>query len=167
MHRRKSISHVSATTSELYNIADKEDDFAMTHPGGVLGRKLLFTVNDLMHSGEEIPSVANASGVLEVIQEMSRKRLGVTLVVNAKGNLSGIVTDGDLRRMIERQQDISQITASDLMGKNPKTIQKDKLAAEAVRPMEENAITSLVVSEDGKTVEGILHLHDLLKAGVI
>jgi len=145
----------------------KEEDFARRHPGGTLGNKILCTVAELMHIGDEIPSVKEDSNISEVIKEMSRKLLGTTLVVDAKGQLKGIITDGDLRRLIEKKKDVSATKACELMGMAPKTIRKDKLAAEAVRIMEENSITSLVVSENGKNIDGIIHLHDLLKAGIV
>ena len=144
----------------------REEDFALNHPGGSLGRKLLMTVNDLMHVGDEIPRVLEDANIYDVITEMSQKRLGTTLVVARNGDLKGIITDGDLRRLIERKKDISNTVAGDLMGKSPKCIKMDHLAEKAVQVMEENSITSLVVTEDGKRIEGIIHLQDLLKAGI-
>ncbi len=144
----------------------REEDFALNHPGGSLGRKLLMTVGDLMHTGDEIPKVLEDANIYDVIKEMSQKRLGTTLVVAQNSDLRGIITDGDLRRLIENKKDISGTVAGDLMGKNPRCIPRDRLAQKAVQIMEENAITSLVVSEDGKHIEGILHLQDLLKAGI-
>ncbi len=145
----------------------REEDFALNHPGGSLGRKLLMTVADLMHRGSGIPTVTENADIFEVLKEMSDKRLGTTCVVDLKGRLKGIITDGDLRRLIERKKDISEAIACDLMGTDPKCIGKDDLAAKAVQVMETHAITSLVVSEDGKTIDGIIHLHDLLKAGIV
>ena len=144
----------------------REEDFALNHPGGSLGRKLLMTVGDLMHVGDEVPRVLEDANIYDVIKEMSQKRLGTTLVVAQNGDLKGIITDGDLRRLIEKKKDISTTVAGDLMGTSPKSIQKDHLAQKAVQIMEEHSITSLVVSEDGKRIEGILHLQDLLKAGI-
>lgn len=144
----------------------REEDFALNHPGGSLGRKLLMTVNDLMHAGAEVPKVLEDANIYDVIKEMSQKRLGTTLVVAQNGDLKGIITDGDLRRLIEKKKDISNTVAGDLMGISPKCIQMDHLAEKAVQVMEENSITSLVVSEDGKRIEGIIHLQDLLKAGI-
>jgi len=145
----------------------REEDFAVNHPGGSLGRKLLMTVNDLMHIGDDIPKVAENANIFAVIKEISQKRLGATLVVDGNGDLKGVITDGDLRRLIERQKDISQTIASEFMGLHPKSIKKDNLAEKAVQIMEEHSITSLVVTEDNKKIEGIIHLQDLLKAGIV
>ncbi len=145
----------------------REEDFALNHPGGSLGRKLLMTVADLMHRGNAIPKVAENANVFDVLKEMSGKRLGTTCVVDAGGHLKGVITDGDLRRLIERKKDISQATACDLMGADPKCIGKEALAAKAVEVMQTHSITALVVSEDRKTIDGIIHLHDLLKAGIV
>lgn len=144
----------------------REEDFALNHPGGSLGHKLLMTVNDLMHTGDEIPRVLEDANIYDVIKEMSQKRLGTTLVVATNGDLKGIITDGDLRRLIEKKKDISGTVAGDLMGASPRCIKMDHLAEKAVQIMEEHSITSLVVSKDGKRIEGILHLQDLLKAGI-
>ncbi len=144
----------------------QEKDFAQNHPGGSLGRRLLTTVADLMHSGDAIPIVSQDSSSSMVIGEISKKRLGVTLVTDSNGNLKGFVTDGDLRRIIEKGKDISKMNASNMMVKNPKTITKEILAAKAVQIMEEHSITSLIVSKENK-IEGIIHLHDILKAGVV
>ena len=145
----------------------REEDFAMNHPGGSLGRKLLMTVNDLMHAGDEVPRVFEDANIYDVIKEMTQKRLGTTLVVAPNGDLKGIITDGDLRRLIEQKKDISSTVAGDFMGTRPKYIKMDHLAEKAVQIMEEHSITSLIVSEDSKRVEGIIHLQDLLKAGII
>ncbi len=149
---------------ELRGIQEK--DFAKNHPGGSLGRRLLTTVEDLMHSGDAIPIVLEDADSALVIGEISRKRLGVTLVTDQDGTLKGFVTDGDLRRIMEKGEDISQMNASSMMVKNPKTITKETLAAKAVQIMEEHSITSLIVSKEGK-IEGVIHLHDILKAGVV
>ena len=140
---------------ELRGIQEK--DFAQNHPGGSLGRRLLTTVDDLMKSGDDIPKVLENANSSSVIGEISKKRLGVTLV-----------TDGDLRRIMEKGKDISQMNASNMMAKNPKTITKETLAAKAVQIMEQHSITSLVVSKEKEDeIEGIIHLHDILKAGVV
>ena len=144
----------------------QEEDFAKNHPGGSLGRRLLTTVFELMHSGDDIPKVLEESHSSDVISEISKKRLGVTLVTDQTGKLKGLVTDGDLRRIVEKGKDISQMKASGMMIKNPKTITKETLAAKALQIMEEHSITSLIVANEGK-IEGIIHLHDILKAGVI
>ncbi len=145
----------------------QEEDFALNHPGGCLGRKLLILVNDLMHSGEDIPKVKESADIYQILKEISQKRLGVTLVVGDQGQLLGIITDGDLRRLIELKQDISQVHAKDMMAGQPKTISKDTLAAKAVKVMQDHSITSLVAINEEKKIEGIIHLHDILKAGIV
>jgi len=147
----------------------KEEDFALLHPGGTLGRKLLLRVEDIMHIGEEIPKVTKDTLMREALFEMTSKRLGVTTVVDDKDRLIGIITDGDLRRLIENKKDenIWDIKAKDVMTKNPKTIDAKALAATAVAKMEQHAITSLLITNKQKKLLGIVHLHDLLKAGVV
>ena len=147
----------------------KKEDFALLHPGGALGKRLLMRVEELMHSGETIPSVFEKILMKEVIFEISSKRLGVTGVCNEKGELVGVITDGDLRRAIEKYPDLLQRAASEVMTRNPKWIEKDALAAKAVQKMEEYSITSLFVfNRAGDRIPvGIIHLHDLLKAGVV
>ncbi len=145
----------------------KEENFALNHPGGSLGRKMLTTIDDLMHRGDQIPMINENSGISIIISEITKKRLGVTLITDKKNQLKGIITDGDLRRMIEHKKDISKIRARELSKSLPKCIKKDDLATKAVQLMEEYSITSLVVSENGKKIEGIIHLHDLLKAGIV
>jgi arabinose-5-phosphate isomerase len=145
----------------------QEEDFALNHPGGSLGRKLLTLVDDLMHSGEDVPRIKEAANIYQVLKEISQKRLGMTLVIGDQDQLLGIITDGDLRRLIEKQEDISQACAKDMMGSHPKTVTKDTLAAKAVRIMQDNSITSLVVLSADQKIEGIIHLHDILKAGVV
>jgi len=144
----------------------REEDFAMNHPGGSLGRKMLTIVEDLMHVGNTIPMVYENADIATILSEMTQKRLGTTLVTDKNKMLQGVITDGDLRRMIEEKKDLSKIKASDLMGTHPKWIKKNEVATKAIQLMEEFSITSLVVSEDGKKVTGIIHLHDLLKAGI-
>lgn len=145
----------------------KKNDFALLHPGGSLGRSLLLTVNDLMHQGDAIPIVRENAMLKDVIYEISSKRLGVTTVVNTDGVLKGIVTDGDLRRLLEKRRDVFEITAAEIMSKNPKTIDKDELAAKALQIMEQYSITSLLIVDGKNSPTGIVHLHDLLKAGVV
>jgi arabinose-5-phosphate isomerase len=143
----------------------KEEDFALRHPGGTLGRKLLLRVDELMHRDAELPLVTENTPMKEAILEITSKRLGVTGVVNGQGLLVGIVTDGDLRRGLENKGDIFRYQAKDLMTGSPKTIHGDALAATAMGVMEEHSITSLFVLE-GKKPVGVIHLHDLLKAGI-
>jgi arabinose-5-phosphate isomerase len=138
----------------------KEDDFANLHPGGNLGKRLA-RVESLMHTGEAVPQVTPKTKIPDVIYEMSRKKLGITTVVNGD-NLVGVISDGDLRRLLEKRgKDALDLTAGECMTRNPKTIGGDEFAATALALMEEKKITSLaVVDADGK-LEGIVHLHDL------
>lgn len=147
----------------------KKDDFAVFHPGGSLGKKLLLKVKDLYHTGNEIPIVKEDALLKDVIFEISSKRLGVTAVVNGSNQLAGIVTDGDLRRLMEKKidNDIFNAKASQFMSKNPKTIEVDDLASKALRIMEEFSITSILITDDNSEPMGIIHLHDILKAGVV
>lgn len=147
----------------------KEEDFAILHPGGALGKRLLLKVEDLMHVGKAFPMILEKTLMKEAIFEITSKRLGVTGVSNAEGHLVGVITDGDLRRALEKFSDLFDREASEVMTKNPKWIEKDALAAKAVQRMEEYSITSLFVfNKVGEKVPvGIIHLHDLLKAGVV
>ncbi len=145
----------------------KHDDFAQFHPGGSLGRRLLVKVRDLMHQEAQLPRVrADVSGA-DTILEMTSKKLGLTTVVNTKGALYGIVTDGDLRRFIQGGGDFSKVTAADLASRHPKTIGPDELATTAVALMEQYSITALVVIEPPHRLAGVIHLHDLLKHGIV
>jgi arabinose-5-phosphate isomerase len=147
----------------------KTEDFAILHPGGRLGKRLLLKVSDLMHVGEEFPKVYEDTLMKEALVEITSKRLGVTGVMNAGEELVGVITDGDLRRTLERYPDLLERTAAEIMIRNPKWIEADILAAQAVQQMEEHAITSLFVFDRAgdKIPRGIIHLHDLLKAGVV
>jgi arabinose-5-phosphate isomerase len=145
----------------------KEEDFARFHPGGTLGRRLLVKVKDLMHAGTDLPQVAETVTGTAAILEMTAKKLGMTTVVDQDGRLSGIITDGDLRRFIQRGVDFTKLTAGELASKNPKTIGPDDLAAKAVEVMERFSITTLVVTEGECTIRGVIHLHDLLKNGIV
>jgi arabinose-5-phosphate isomerase len=143
------------------------EDFALLHPAGALGRRLL-RVEELMHKGDGVPVVAAGVALKDVLVEITSKRLGVTGVVDEAGALLGVVTDGDLRRGLERTSDIRALTARDLMSASPKTIAAGALAAEAVAVMERHAITSLFILADGsRRPAGVIHLHDLLRAGVV
>jgi len=146
----------------------KLEDFANLHPGGAIGRKLFTKVEDLMHTGDEIPKVYEDTPMKYVILEMTSKRLGVTGVFNKNEELTGIITDGDLRRAIKKYDNILSKTASDVMTKNPKTIKKDRLATHALKKMEDFSITSLFVMENegDRQPVGIIHIHDLLKAKI-
>jgi len=145
-----------------------EEDFAVFHPGGNLGRKLLLTVEDLMHAGDTIPVVQMDTLMKDAIMEISSKRFGITAVVNDDSRLQGVITDGDLRRGLEKWgADFFSLKAADSMTHSPKTIQKDILAAKAVSIMEKYSITVLMVADSENNIEGIIHLHDLLKAGIV
>jgi arabinose-5-phosphate isomerase len=146
-----------------------EKDFALLHPGGTLGKKLLLKVEDLMHVGKAFPTVTEKTLMKDVIFEITSKRLGVTAVCNGDRHLMGVITDGDLRRALEKFNDLLDRQASDVMTWNPKWIEKNALAAKAVQRMEEYSITSLFVFNlpGDKVPVGIIHLHDLLKAGVV
>jgi arabinose-5-phosphate isomerase len=144
----------------------KEDDFARFHPGGVLGRRLLLKVRDLMHRGAAIPRVAVHASLKETILEMTGKKLGMTTVIGRDGALAGVITDGDLRRFLETGDALATACAEHLATRHPKTIGPDELAARAVQIMEQYSITSLVVLENAELV-GVIHLHDLLKSGVV
>ncbi|MBZ4189276.1 KpsF/GutQ family sugar-phosphate isomerase [Niabella beijingensis] len=143
----------------------KDDDFAKFHPGGTLGKKLYLSVADVF-AGNDRPMVFEGQSVKEVIVEITQKRLGVTAVVNEQNALAGIITDGDLRRMLEKNTDIEGTVARDIMTRNPKTIAPGELAISALDMMRKNAITQLAVVEDA-TYLGIIHIHDLLKEGLI
>ena len=147
----------------------KKEDFAILHPGGVLGKRLLLKVEDLMHAGKAFPMVSEKTLMKDAIFEITSKRLGVTAVCNTEGHLMGVITDGDLRRALEKFSDLFDREAFEVMTKNPKWIEKDALAAKAVQRMEEYSITSLFVFKKAgdKVPVGIIHLHDLLKAGVV
>jgi arabinose-5-phosphate isomerase len=139
----------------------RPEDFASLHPGGKLGKKLAF-VRDLMHAGDALPSVAAATPMSQVIYEMSRKKLGMTTVLDGDGTLIGIISDGDLRRLLEsRGPNALTLTAGDAMNPKPQTIAADELAARGLAVMEERRITSLVVTNNEQRALGILHLHDL------
>ncbi len=145
----------------------KEQDFAQFHPGGTLGRRLLVRVRDVMHVGKELPQVRETVSASEAILEMSAKKLGMTTVVDQAGALAGIITDGDLRRFFQRGGDFSNTTAGSLASRHPKLIGPDELAAKAVEMMERYSITTLVVADTVKQIVGIVHLHDLLKHGIV
>lgn len=146
-----------------------EEDFALIHPGGRLGRRLLLRVEDLMHTGEEIPMVPCGSLLKEAVLEITTKGLGVTGVCDEQGRLVGVITDGDLRRGLERSDQMLKQRVDEMMTLRPKTIEPKALAARALQQMEEYAITSLFIAPRRNTrqVVGILHLHDILRAGLV
>ena len=143
----------------------QSNDFAKFHPGGLLGKKLYLKVADLINNNEK-PKVLPTQSLKEVIVEMTQKRLGITAVVDTGNKLIGIITDGDLRRMLEKNTAIDSIKAGDIMTSNPKTIEPDKLAVDALNLLRKNEITQLAVTANGN-YEGILHLHDLIREGLI
>jgi arabinose-5-phosphate isomerase len=145
----------------------KKEDFALLHPAGTLGRRLLLRVEDVMHKGTEIPLVETTTKMKDVLFEISSKRLGVTGVIDKEGKLVGVITDGDLRRLIERTQNIWDMLAGEVMTRNPKVIEGNQLAAYAVQKMEKFAITSLFIVDGSGVPYGVVHLHDLLKASVV
>jgi arabinose-5-phosphate isomerase len=146
---------------ELKNFSSK--DFAKYHPGGALGKKLYLRVNDLINKNE-LPQVGLFTPIKDVIIEISKKRLGTTAVIE-NNKIVGIITDGDLRRMLESNTDISKLIAKDIMSKNPKTINSNEMAINALKTLEENNITQILV-EDNSVFVGVVHLHDLLKEGI-
>ena len=145
----------------------QEQDFAHVHPGGMLGKRLLLRVSDLLHEEAAIPRVQEHTSMKAVILEMTSKKLGLTTVDDREGHLLGVITDGDLRRGIEQNPDLLSLNAKAIMSTHPRTIHKDALAAEALQVMERHAITSLVVTDHQGNTTGVLHLHDLLKSGII
>lgn len=143
-------------------------DFARFHPGGAIGKRLLLKVKDLMHQGPELPKVMDNTPLMESILEMSSKKLGCTLVEDAKGIMLGIITDGDLRRQIQQKEDkLLSYPAKDCMTANPKATKPDELAVNALNLMEEFSITMLPVVDDEGRAVGMLHMHDLIRAGVV
>lgn len=140
-------------------------DFAKYHPGGALGKRMYMRVDDIFIE-ENAPKVFANQTITEVIIEISSKRLGATAVVDENNNLLGIITDGDLRRMLEKNTHIADVVAADIMSKKPKTISRNELAIKAFEQMEKNSITQLVVTDGGKYL-GMIHLHDLLKEGIV
>ncbi len=144
------------------------EDFAFSHPGGALGKRLILRVRDVMHSGEQIPVVASDCILSEALLEMNRKGLGMTTVQDNDQRLQGIFTDGDLRRSLDKNTGDTLLSTPicEIMTRAPKSVSSDMLAAEALNIMEQSAITSLVVQDADNSVAGIIHLHDILKAGV-
>ena len=142
------------------------EDFANLHPGGSLGKRLSLEIKEIMITGEKIPIVKEDSFIKEVILEISSKRLGTSCVVDKQGILTGIITDGDLRRLLEKTLDIQNIVAKDIMSSNPKVMKQNILASFALQQMENFKITTLVITDDDKHPIGIVHLHDLINLGL-
>lgn len=142
-----------------------EKDFALSHPGGTLGRRLLLKVDGIMHQ-QNIPIVSHDALLQEALLEMTTKKLGMTTVVNQQGELLGILTDGDIRRAFDQYTDIRKVQVHQIMSSQPKTITRHILAVEALRLLETHQITSLVVIEQSKPI-GVVHIHDILRAGIV
>ena len=143
------------------------EDFAFSHPGGALGRRLLLKVENVMHSGEELPQVVRGTLLKDALMEMTHQGLGMTVVIEEDGRLAGIFTDGDLRRTLDRQIDIRNATIDSVMTPHGKTARPDMLAAEALKIMEDHKISALVVIDKEERPVGALNMHDLLRAGVM
>jgi arabinose-5-phosphate isomerase len=144
-----------------------EEDFALSHPGGSLGRKLLTHVSDVMRKGDRIPKVAPTASISNAILEITKKGLGMTAVVSPDDQLLGVFTDGDLRRLIEQGLDLRGLLVSEVMNTAPRCISADKLAVEAVRMMEVNHVSQVVVVDDNRQIVGALNFHDLFEAKVV
>jgi len=143
------------------------EDFAFSHPGGALGRKLLLRVSDIMHADNEVPRVTPETPLHNALLEMTEKGFGMTTITNTQGELLGVFTDGDLRRIIDSKADLSSVNMSQVMTENPKTVNHDMLVAEALTIMEKASITAVVVEDARNHPIGVLHMHDILRAGVI
>lgn len=143
------------------------EDFAFSHPGGALGRRLLLLVDDIMHTGNEIPLVNQNTSIREALLEVTRKRLGMTAVTDDAGKLTGIFTDGDLRRTLDQEIDLKQTRIRDVMTAGGTTINPGILAAEALQVMQSRKINALIVTDAEQRPVGALNMHDMLKAGVI
>lgn len=145
----------------------REEDFARSHPGGSLGRKLLTHVRDVMRSGDEVPQVAPATPFVDTMREMTRKGLGATAVLGARGEILGIFTDGDLRRLVEQGRDLRALTAADVMSPKPRRVRSDALAVDAADLMELHRITVLLVVDADDRLVGVINTNDLMRAKVI
>jgi len=143
------------------------DDFALSHPGGMIGRRLLIRIDDLWHSGDDLPIVNENKTIREALIEVTTKKLGMTCVTNMQGKLLGVYTDGDIRRTLTKEFDINEATLSMVISNNCHTIKKGMLAAEALAIMQKFSITSLVVIDDSNVPIAVVHIHDLLRSGVI
>lgn len=143
------------------------EDFALAHPGGSLGRRLLLRIDELCHHGDELPLIHERATVSEALIEVTAKKLGMTCVVDSRGHLSGVYTDGDIRRTLTQHYDINTTPISTVMSRHCKTVNQGLLAAEALAIMEKYSITSLVVIDEEGKPTAVIHLHDLLRAGVL
>ncbi|HWR58477.1 MAG TPA: KpsF/GutQ family sugar-phosphate isomerase [Thermodesulfovibrionales bacterium] len=146
----------------------REEDFAFFHPGGSIGKKLFIKVKDLMHTGNALPAVGPDISMIKAVMEISSKRLGLTLVCDHDQRILGVLTDGDVRRGIEKwDKALFDMKAGEVMSRNPKTISEDELAAKALSIMEHHSITALVVPDEEGRAKGVIHLHDILKQGIV
>jgi arabinose-5-phosphate isomerase len=143
------------------------DDFARSHPGGALGRRLLTRVSDIMRSATSVPSVTQTASIFEALEEISRKGMGMTAVLDADGRAIGIFTDGDLRRLIERKGDVRNLSVTEGMSRNPRHIQAQALAVDAAVIMDSHKLTQMLVSDEQGKLIGALHMHDLMTAKVV
>jgi arabinose-5-phosphate isomerase len=143
------------------------DDFARSHPGGALGRRLLTHVRDVMRTGVDTPRIAHGATLMDAMLEMSRGRMGMTAVLDDAGRVIGIFTDGDLRRTLEKGTDLRGTRIEDVIGAAPRTIAPERLAAEAVEIMERHKVNQLLVVDESRKLLGALNMHDLFKAKVI
>jgi arabinose-5-phosphate isomerase len=142
------------------------EDFAFLHPGGSLGKRLSLEIKEIMIKGDDIPIVHEDTSIKDVILEITSKRLGTTTVLNKEGLLTGVITDGDLRRLLERTLDIKDLAAKDIMTKNPKVMKGSYLASFALQQMENFKITTMIIIDDEKRPIGVIHLHDLVNLGL-
>lgn len=143
------------------------DDFALSHPGGSLGRRLLVLVSDVMHTGEQLPVVIEDAGIMDALVEMTAKKLGMTAVIDKQGLLAGVFTDGDVRRLLEKSIDIKDTLLAQVMTVDCQVIKQDILAAEAMHIMEEKKINALLVVDQENRLIGALNMHDLIQAGIV
>jgi len=144
----------------------KPESFAFLHPGGAVGKRLRMKIEEIMLTGTYVPIISYDSSMKEAVLEMTSKR-GITSVVNGDGRVIGVITDGDLRRLLEKTENIFELRPQDVMSRTPKTMKKDELASAAVRKMEKHGITALVVTDDDEKPVGIVHLHDLMREGIV
>ena len=142
------------------------EDFALFHPAGTLGKRLLLKVSDIMHTGEALPLIPQTTGFLSALLEISTKKLGMGIIVDEAGQTLGILTDGDIRRALTRNPDARTITLPEAITRNPRTIDTEALAVSALRLMEERKITVLLVTNGDGKPEGVIHMHDILKTGI-
>jgi arabinose-5-phosphate isomerase len=178
---RAAVSNLAPTTSTTVTLAMGDalaiallesrgfsaEDFAFSHPGGALGRKLLLRVADIMHKDSEVPRVLPDQPLHQALLVMTEKGFGMTTVVTEEDKLLGVFTDGDLRRIVDAKVDINSATMADVMSPNPKTINSEILAAQALKIMEDSSITALIVEDENHSPVGVLHMHDILRAGVL